>query len=468
LFEYSPLITCRLTDQFGNEISPYRTGAITYTEPIDHFANRWSVGIEGYIAVFSEEERISPPIPFCIVTSFCLCAPKESTITFVLERFHACVANCQQKSKPKIGQIKLLVRVETIISSQKETSFLVPQVDANFNIIDRVCIRADRVFDSIRVRSACCIQYKNAEMQAELSQYSTIADGSKRTFRNDDEMKEYGGQGILSPEDVSFYNVFVNGVLQPKMNYILKKGELTFITQDIPAKDCSVIILFVTWKNADCQVVDALEWQFSAISNGYKKVYVNEDEVPGYESQGIPAPHNVSYCNLYINGVLQPKSNYRVRKGRLELTTETAPTKDSFVILESIIIHDTKGQLFRAEACSYNAYSCGGKIYTDRDEIWKYGIYGVPDPDETSYQNLFVNGILQPHVNYIVQRGCLILKTEDSPAEKAPITLQSVSSRPAVSCGETQLAETTLARIKKELLNSDNADERPLIHRKQL
>ena len=467
MFEYCPLITCRLTDRCGNEINPYSPGAIIYSEPLDHYANRWSVGIEGYIAVYSDEERVSPPIPFYIVASFCLFVPKESTITFVLESFHACVLNCQHKSKPKIGQIKLLISVETIVSSQKETCLLVPQVDANFNIIDRVCIHADRIFDSIRVCSDCCISYKNAEMQVEIAQYSTIADGSKRTFRNDDEMKEYGGQGILSPEEVSFFNVFVNGVLQPKMNYILKKGELTFITQDIPAKDRTVIILFVTWKNADCQIVDALEWQFSAISNGFKKIYVNEDEVPGYESFGIPSPNEVSYFNLYINGVLQPKSNFQVRKGRLELTTENAPTKDAFVILESIIIHDAKGQLFRAENASYNAYSNGGKIYTNQDEIWKYGMYGILDPSETSYQNLFVNGILQPHVNYIVRRGYLILNTEDSPTEKAPITLQSVSSSPAAPCCETQLSDSALARIKKELLDVENADDLSSIHKRQ-
>lgn len=448
------LITCRLTDQFGNQINPDTPNAIVYFEPVNIYNNHWSVGVEGYIAVYSGEERVSPPIPFCINTYFCLNVPKGSSISFVLESFNAWAATCQKECAPKIGQIKLQISIETLISSQKSTCLLVPQVDSDLNIIDRVWIHADQVFDSIVACSNCCIYYKNAELQAEISQYNTIADGIKQTFQNEDEIKKYGGQGILSPDEVSYINVFVNGLLQPKKNYIIKKGEITFTTQDIPSKGQSIIILFTTWKNKDNQILKADEWQYSTISDGYKKIYVNEDELPEYKSRGIPSADEVSYFNLYINGVLQPKSNYCIRKGTLALTTNGAPSKGAFVVLESISIHDSKGRLFQAETSSYNAYSNGGKIYTNHGEICQYGMHGILDPNDTSYQNLFVNGILQPHVNYIVQRGCLILKTESGPAEKAPITLQSVSSRPAVPCCKAKFSDAALAHLQNERIDS--------------
>lgn len=56
-----------------------------------------------------------------------------------------------------------------------------------------------------------------------------------------------------------------------------------------------------------------------------------------------------------------------------------------------------------------------------------YGNKGILNPELSSYQNLYVNGVLQPHVNYTVQTGMLTLQTEDTPLKGAPIVLQFVS-----------------------------------------
>ena len=162
------------------------------------------------------------------------------------------------------------------------------------------------------------------------------------------------------------------------------------------------------------------------------------------------------YYNLYINGVLQPKSNYCVRKGYLQLTSKKAPSKGSYIILESIVIFNSKGQLFRAETTSFNTYSDGGKVYTNKDNFEKDEKCGIICPKDTSYQSLFVNGILQPYDNYIVQKGCLILKTEGSPCVDAPIALQSVSSSPAVPYCKTQFSDAALEQIKKQLPDITN------------
>ncbi len=455
-----PLVTCRLTDQYGNPINPYEPDSIVYTvlvllrhrdkcgccpEP-----NNLQVAIEGYVAVYSEEKRISPPIPFCIIESLCLSTPKGSILTFQLESFHCWAASDLCEDDSKMERIKLLISMETIVFSKLAVTLQVPQVDSCFNVIDRICIRAGQICDSVRFRSGCCICYKNTVLKADISQYSTIADGAKRTYLNSDEMKEYGNKGILSPQEVSYYDVFVNAMLQPRANYILRKGELTFTTQNIPSKGQAVMVLFTTLKNIDGKIMDVTDWHYNACSNGEKKVYTDDDELIEYGDHGIPSPCDVSYFNLYINGVLQPKVNYQVRKGVLQLNTIDAPVKGALVILESIVIRDSEGQLFRVETYAYNARSNGGNIYTSQNEIRMYGNQGVLDPDESFYQNLFVNGVLQPNVNYMVQTGYLILKTEDSPTVRAPISLQFVKNSPAPFCRKVRMSDAALAQWKKE------------------
>ncbi|MVB09698.1 hypothetical protein CAFE_03630 [Caprobacter fermentans] len=455
-----PFITCRLTDRYGTVVSPYDPGVILYTVlPLSGNKvkqKNLSVAIEGYVSVYLDEKRISVPIPFYIVQSVQVSAPKRSFFTFQLQSFHCWALPCGCRENPGFERVKLLIRMETVVFAKKDCSLLVPRIDSRLREIDRVCICANRIFDSVRFCSGCCICYKNVELRAELSQYNAVSDGVRRTYRDCDELKKYGGEGILSPEEVSYYDVFVNGVLQPKPTYLLKRGELTFKTQDVPAKGAPVIILFTTWRNVDCQIMEVSDWQYNAVSDGVKKKYTDEDEIKEYGAQGIPSPCEVSYFNLFINGVLQPKVNYRVRKGLLELTTSDAPSKGAPVILESIAIRDSEGRLFHAEAFHYNAYSCGGKIYTNRDEIRMYGENGIPNPNSVFYQNLFINAVLQPHVNYIVQQGCLLLETRDCPTVAAPITLQSVGGGCELPHCETQMSDAALAQWKREYSCGEN------------
>lgn len=322
--------------------------------------------------------------------------------------------------------------------------------------IGHACINANRIFDSVHFCSGCCVSYKNIALHAELSQYNAVSDGVRRTYRDSDELKQYGCRGILSPDGVSYYNVFVNGVMQPQKIYSLKKGELTFLAENLPAEGAPVIILFTTWRTADGKILEVADRQYSAVSDGTKKRYTDKDGIREYGTQGIPSPSEVSYFNLYINGVLQPKVNYQVRKGILELLTCDAPARGAPVILESIAIRDPEGRLFHADNFSYNAYSYGEKIYTNRDEIRMYGKNGIPDPDSVFYQNLFINAVLQPKVNYAVQQGCLVLETADSPVATAPITLQSIGSICRPPHCETQMSGAALARWKKEYASGED------------
>lgn len=86
-------------------------------------------------------------------------------------------------------------------------------------------------------------------LNADVYQYNTLSDGVKKIYTNDDELIQYGNRGILDPSEVSYFGLFVNGVLQPKANYEIQKGLLLLKTEDVPIKGSAIIISFITFKD---------------------------------------------------------------------------------------------------------------------------------------------------------------------------------------------------------------------------
>ncbi|OIJ18768.1 hypothetical protein BKP45_15900 [Anaerobacillus alkalidiazotrophicus] len=78
------------------------------------------------------------------------------------------------------------------------------------------------------------------------SQYNTISDGVKEIFTNQDELTMYGEEGILNPNEVSSINLFINGVIQPELNYHVEIGLLTLLTEDIPHQGTPISLQFIT------------------------------------------------------------------------------------------------------------------------------------------------------------------------------------------------------------------------------
>ena len=179
--------------------------------------------------------------------------------------------------------------------------------------------------------------------------------------------------------------------------------------------------------NAENAVLNAENHQYNTVSDGIKKEFTDDDELLLYDSHGIPDPNDVSFLNLFINGVLQPEPVYAVKPGLLILKTADTPQEGVPIILEYLIIKNKNGQLLKAETYQYNALANGGKVYTNADELTMYGDKGILDPEQTSYQNLFVNGVLQPRINYVVKENMLILEAEYAPAKEIPISIQFIS-----------------------------------------
>ncbi|WHY96708.1 DUF4183 domain-containing protein [Peribacillus simplex] len=75
-------------------------------------------------------------------------------------------------------------------------------------------------------------------------QYTAISDGIKRIYTNQDGVLKYGSSRILDPNSVSYINLFINGILQPNINYTVEQGKLTF-SNDIPLSGAPIILQFV-------------------------------------------------------------------------------------------------------------------------------------------------------------------------------------------------------------------------------
>lgn len=434
-----PCIVCHLTDKNGNILNPCSPGSLTYIEqnpPKQQFPvktnsnpnnsqniNMLSICIQGYITVFIDGKKFSPPIFFCIIRN--LIPPKNSSIYFITTDFHCHAIPTFCSNKHTIRKFEVFVEVSFSTLCCKTTLFKLPSTELASSTMKPTLIYAEKMFDSICFKGNTIVTYDRL-LHAEVCYYIALSNGKNNEYTNQDSLPEYHGSGIFSPENVSYYNLFVNGMLQTKSNYTIWDGFLKFNTIDIPPENVFIVMEFITLKDSDDEILPAKVDYYVTLSNGSKRIFTDVDALPIYSNKGILDPKEVSYFNLYINGVLQPKINYIIKKGQLELVSEDLPPDGAFLILESILLKTASCKLFQAELEQYNALSNSDKTYTDDDELKMYGNFGIPDPKNTSYQNLLVNSVLQPPINYSVQKGSISLQTEDTPLENAPLTLQSV------------------------------------------
>ncbi len=81
--------------------------------------------------------------------------------------------------------------------------------------------------------------------RVDIYEYFTISDGHKRIFTDEDQLSDYRKHGILCPKKISYMNLYINGVLQPTMNYEVKKGRILLTTEDIPMKGVPIILQMI-------------------------------------------------------------------------------------------------------------------------------------------------------------------------------------------------------------------------------
>ena len=202
---------------------------------------------------------------------------------------------------------------------------------------------------------------------------------------------------------------FTKGTICKKNNII------TWNIGTLNSNNTTVLLAEITgcFYKKDNKILDVSDYQYNTVSNGIKKEFTNTDELLIYGDYGIPDPSTVSFFNLFINGVLQPETNYYVEPGLLTLTTAEPPKENAPIILEYLVIKDEDNRLIKAKTYQY--------------ELPAYGDRGILDPDQASYNNLFVNGVIQPSINYAIEPGVLTLAAAYAPIKKSPISVKFIS-----------------------------------------
>ncbi|EOQ12193.1 hypothetical protein KQ3_01662 [Bacillus cereus B5-2] len=75
--------------------------------------------------------------------------------------------------------------------------------------------------------------------------FYTFADGEKLIYTDSDGLAQYGTTHILSPDEVSYINLFINGILQPQPLYQVSNGQLTLLDNQPPTQGSSIILQFI-------------------------------------------------------------------------------------------------------------------------------------------------------------------------------------------------------------------------------
>jgi hypothetical protein len=445
--------TCFLTDKNGYILNPYKANAIKYAEiscrkistekqaklSSGKLVNLYKVTvyIKGYISIFMDDSNLSSPIQFNKIEHLYLYAPPGSIVSFAVRNFSCCAIPIDTGEEDEGKEFEILINIDTVVRvlTQVDITIKNPNSPISSNEYetcpeaDRICISVDRILDRKCFKSKIITSYKKSKkrlLKAIVYQYNTISDGIKNEYINDDEIKKYGDKGILDPNDVSYLNLSINAVLQPHAVYKVEEGKLTLETDDLPIYGAPITITFITFIDENGEIDTVETYQYNTISDGVRREYKNADELQMYGDKGILDPNKTSYFNVFINGVLQPKANHLLTEGLLELKTTDIPQKGVPITVQFVTIKSKDNKILKADSYQYNTYAHDQKIYTNNDEILAYGNKGIPDPTQTSYQVLYVNGVIQPSVNYMIQPGVLTLKTEDIPLKDSPIVLQSI------------------------------------------
>ncbi|MGN7117633.1 DUF4183 domain-containing protein [Lysinibacillus odysseyi] len=88
--------------------------------------------------------------------------------------------------------------------------------------------------------------YIKGPRKVSILEFYTVSDGRKKVYTIDDCLEHTGDRIIRSTSDVSFMNLFINGVLQPKVNYRIEEGKIILNTLDAPLQGSPIILQMIT------------------------------------------------------------------------------------------------------------------------------------------------------------------------------------------------------------------------------
>ncbi|MFD3272693.1 DUF4183 domain-containing protein [Paenibacillus dendritiformis] len=74
-------------------------------------------------------------------------------------------------------------------------------------------------------------------------QYITVADGFRNAYTNGDGLAQFQSSSILNPGTVSYFNLFINGMLQPLNTYTVTEGLLQI--DGVPEQGVPITLQFI-------------------------------------------------------------------------------------------------------------------------------------------------------------------------------------------------------------------------------
>ena len=260
------------------------------------------VQLTGHIRLISQYFS-SPPIPFRVSGFFNLLTPRGSDIHYALKAFR-----CKAKIKQRRYRVDLSIDslswssapADLVVPAQSLSSETFPSKPGPFQA---TCLRVERVFDMICFRAKAVVSVETCLLYARVYQYSALARDGQWVFTDGDELTQYGNRGILDPQQVSFQQLFINGVLQPSINYVLEKGKLTLTTQDPPLTGAPVILRYFALTDSNGDVIKAETAQYLPWPRGKGSIPM-PISFWNYNSRHSESPGSI-HINLYINGALR-------------------------------------------------------------------------------------------------------------------------------------------------------------------
>ncbi len=329
-----PCFMCFLSDENGNIISPYNQGALQYINLSvgDNYAKSQCINgcgrlqtnvvsavlIKGYVTVYNRGAQSITTVPFSAINTI-RSASSVDDFAFVTTCFGCSAVPILRHKGSRLysAYIKVPICIHTAAY--------------------QACGNTEQGAEYASSFSTCITVYSRpSPLKAKVQQYTALSDGVNHIYTSDDALPEYGGQGLLSPDEASVHNLFVNGMVQPYSNYRLRKDTLELLTEDVPGQGEPIIVSYVKLLDECNRKLNACHRYYVTAADGVSTTYTDSDRLPQYESSGIPDPHGVSYYNLYVNAVLQPAATYTVRKGVLELTAP--PAKGEYIVFESVTV----------------------------------------------------------------------------------------------------------------------------------
>ena len=82
-------------------------------------------------------------------------------------------------------------------------------------------------------------------LKASTCTYFTFAKGNRSVYTNLDKLVQYNSSDILDPSEASYYNLFINGVLQPENTYFVEEGLLKLLSIDFPLEGSPIILQYI-------------------------------------------------------------------------------------------------------------------------------------------------------------------------------------------------------------------------------